>query len=205
MRGGGRGPVGVKCCAANSNLPPRRADPHAEGKTLWDKTPPRSAVFRVDPPLPSLPCSSRTPPPRSPSVTREGHGHSGWGGRGPPERGLWGLVGLIARADLGSISGRSRVDLGSRGARVDRGQGRSWVDLAISGRSRVDLGSISGQSRVDLGSISGRSRVDLGSCTLCSPRVMVLLVILGSCEAPPVRVGYGLEAGQRCCDRVFEV
>ena len=35
MRGGGGGPVGVKCCAANSNLPPRRADPHAEGKTLW--------------------------------------------------------------------------------------------------------------------------------------------------------------------------
>ena len=83
--------MGVKCCAANSNLPPRRADPHAEGKTLWEKPPPRSAVFRVDPPLPSLPCASRTPP-RSPSVTREGHGHSGWGGRGPPERGLWGLL-----------------------------------------------------------------------------------------------------------------
>ena len=55
--------MGVKCCAANSSLPPRRADPHAEGKTLWDKTPPRSAVFRVDPPLPSLPCASRPPPP----------------------------------------------------------------------------------------------------------------------------------------------
>ena len=54
--------MGVKCCAANSNLPPRRADPHAEGKTLWEKTPPRSAVFRVDP-LPSLPCSFFAPPP----------------------------------------------------------------------------------------------------------------------------------------------
>ena len=34
---------------------------------------------------------------------------------------------------------------------------------------------------------------------------MVLLIILSCCEAPHVRVGYGLEAGQRCCDRVFEV
>ena len=34
---------------------------------------------------------------------------------------------------------------------------------------------------------------------------MVLLVILGCCEVPHVRVGYSLEAGQRCCDRVFEV
>ena len=34
---------------------------------------------------------------------------------------------------------------------------------------------------------------------------MVLLIILSCCEAPPVRLGYGLEAGQRCCDRVFEV
>ena len=41
--------------------------------------------------------------------------------------------------------------------------------------------------------------------SLCLPRVMVLLVILGCCEAPHVRVGYSLEAGQRCCDRVFEV
>ena len=32
-----------------------------------------------------------------------------------------------------------------------------------------------------------------------------MLIILSCCEAPPVRVGYGLEAGQRCCDRVFEV
>ena len=34
---------------------------------------------------------------------------------------------------------------------------------------------------------------------------MVLLIILSCCEAPPVRIGYGLEAGQRSCDRVFEV
>ena len=34
---------------------------------------------------------------------------------------------------------------------------------------------------------------------------MVMLIILSCCEAPPVRIGYGLEAGQRCCDRVFEV
>ena len=134
MRGGGGGPVGVKCCAANSSLPPRRADPHAEGKTLWDKTPPRSAVFRVDPPLPNLPCSFSHPPPRSPSVTREGHGHSGWGGRGPPERGLWGLV--------ESISGRSRVDL-----------------VSISCRSRVDLGSISGRSRVTSCGVMRRDEV----------------------------------------------
>ena len=122
----GGGPVGVKCCAANSSLPPRRADPHAEGKTLWDKTPPRSAVFRVDPPLPSLPRSFSHPPPRSPSVTREGNRHSGWGGRGPPERGLWGLVESIRPPE-----GPSRVDLWSISC-------RSWVDLgSISGRSRV--------------------------------------------------------------------
>ena len=30
-------------------------------------------------------------------------------------------------------------------------------------------------------------------------------IILSCREAPPVRIGYGLEAGQRCCDRVFEV
>ena len=132
MRGGGRGPVGVKCCAANSNLPPRRADPHAEGKTLWDKTPPRSAVFRVDPPLPSLPCSFSHPPANT--DTRGGGGgvpqRGGFGAllsQSPPQRGL-----------VGSISGRSRVDLGS-----------------ISGQSRVDLGSISVQFRVNLGSISG--------------------------------------------------
>ena len=34
---------------------------------------------------------------------------------------------------------------------------------------------------------------------------MVLLIILSCREAPPVRIGYGLEAGQRSCDRVFEV
>ena len=34
---------------------------------------------------------------------------------------------------------------------------------------------------------------------------MVLLVILCCRKAPHVRVGYSLEAGQRCCDRVFEV
>ena len=85
--------MGVNCCAANSSLPPRRADPHAEGKTLWDKTPPRSAVFRVDPPLPSLPCSFSHPPPRSPSVTREGHRHSGGGGTGPPGGGSGALLG----------------------------------------------------------------------------------------------------------------
>ena len=32
--------MGVKCCAANSNLPPRRADPHAEGKNPVGETPP---------------------------------------------------------------------------------------------------------------------------------------------------------------------
>ena len=91
MRGGGRGPVGVKCCAANSNLPPRRADPHAEGKTLWDKTPPRSAVFRVDPPLPSLPLCISHPPPLPIGDSRRTRTLGVRGG--PPGGGSGGLLG----------------------------------------------------------------------------------------------------------------
>ena len=90
MRGGGRGPVGVKCCAANSNLPPRRADPHAEGKTLWEKTPPRSAVFRMDPPLPSLPCSFFAPPPPDPIGDSRRTRTLGVRGEGPPREGALG-------------------------------------------------------------------------------------------------------------------
>ena len=89
MRGGGRGPVGVKCCAANSSLPPRRADPHAEGKTLWDKTPPRSAVFRVDPPLPSLPCSFVAPPSPLPIGDSRRTRTLGVGGEGSPREGAF--------------------------------------------------------------------------------------------------------------------
>ena len=89
MRGGGRGPVGVKCCAANSNLPPRRADPHAEGKTLWEKTPPRSAVFRMDPPPPQPPLFViRTPPPRPPWRLAKDTDARGEGGGSPREGAL---------------------------------------------------------------------------------------------------------------------
>ena len=79
--------MGVKCCAANSNLPPRRADPHAEGKTLWEKTPPRSAVFRVDPPLPSLPCSFFAPPPPAPHWRLAKDTDARGEGGGAPQRG----------------------------------------------------------------------------------------------------------------------
>ena len=103
--------MGVKCCAANSNLPPRRADPHAEGKTLWEKTPPRSAVFRMDPPLPSLPCSLFAPLPPDPIGDSRRTRTLGVRGEGSPREGAWGIECWVDR------SCRSRVDLGSISAR----------------------------------------------------------------------------------------
>ena len=50
--------MGVKCCAANSSLPPRRADPHAEGKNPVGEPPPAVGSLQSGPPLPSLPGSS---------------------------------------------------------------------------------------------------------------------------------------------------
>ena len=62
MRGGGRGPVGVKCCAANSNLPPRRADPHAEGKPCGTKPPRGRQSSEWTPPSPASPVHLAPPP-----------------------------------------------------------------------------------------------------------------------------------------------
>ena len=146
--------VGVKCCAANSNLPPRRADPHAGGKNMlgWSLVP-ISGRSRVD----LGPRRVKTLWDKNPPADEYLGGLSG---RSRAISGNLGSISVRCQVDLGFISGQSRVDLGS-----------------ISGRSRVSLGSISGRSRVGLGSVSGRSRVDLWSCMLCSPRVMVRRLI----------------------------
>ncbi len=70
--------MGVKCCAANSNLPPRRADPHAEGKNPVGENPSAVGSLQNGPPPPQPPLFViRTPPPQTPLATREGHGRSG--------------------------------------------------------------------------------------------------------------------------------
>ena len=56
--------MGVKCCAANSNLPPRRADPHAEGKNPVGENPSAVGSLQNGPPPPQPPLFVfRTPPP----------------------------------------------------------------------------------------------------------------------------------------------
>ena len=124
---------------------------------------------------------------------------------------------MIARAGLGSISGRSRPAEGKNpvGQKAPRGRvprrtvgsisvnlGLSRVDLgSISGRSRVDLGSVSGRSQVDLGSISGRSRPAEGKNPVGGSISGQSRVDLGSISGRS-RVDLGSISGHVCCVRL---
>ena len=191
--------MGVECCAANSNLPPRRADPHAEGKNPVGEPPPRSAVFRMDPPPPQPPlCIS--PLPIGDSRRTRTLGVRG----GPPRRGFWRSISGRSRVDFGSISGRSRVCTSeSAPATGPRGRARA---LLWPAREGAMMSVLSAGWPFRVGESFGRVRVGglgAGAAATRARTVHVLAVALSCLKFIPCRNPPSLLRSVHCTRRVL--